>query len=208
MKKVAATLLSILILAVFIRIAYVNINAERPVIQVYEMNTEVFYEDNYFEYADENRDGYSITVLSAKILKTEDFLKEQNIKELNIPTGDEYSDWEKYIPEYVYDVTVHIKNTNCKENGIDMFNTVLATDTAVLKVDEHIWDALYPHLGGSLKFALVENSEETIHLPFAISYSDACERKAVDNDMLFNCEFQLTISKYPSDIRINIKPSL
>ena len=169
------------------------------------MGTEVFYENNYFEDSSEIRNGYSLTVLSARIIKTEEFLKNNEIDKINISADDE-NPMAQYLPEYVYDVVVKVRNinNNNEECGIDLYNTVLATDDASLRVDDNIWSALYPQLNGLKQFKLVENSEAIIHFPYALSYCDSDTHK-MKNDFLFKNKFQLVMSKYPVDLRINIR---
>lgn len=205
MKKIIAIFSVMLLLSAAVKIAFLNMNAERPNIQEFEMGTEVFYEDNYYEDSSEIRNGYSITVLSAKIFKTDDFLQEHQIKELNIPK-DIDDPFIQYVPEYVFDVEVKVKNinNNNENSGIDLYNTILAADDFKLQVDDKIWSALYPQLNSIKKFKLVENSEAIIHFPYAISYGDAELQHSVTSDMLYKTDFQLVLSKYPVDMRINI----
>ena len=47
MKKIIAIFSVMLLLSAAVKIAFLNMNAERPNIQEFEMGTEVFYEDNY-----------------------------------------------------------------------------------------------------------------------------------------------------------------
>lgn len=206
MKKIIAVISAVLLTAAIARMAYVNIKAERPDIRVYEMGTQVPYNDNYFENEDEQMNGYSITVLSARIVKTEDFLKEHNIADsVTVPPADEAT-VHNYVPEYVYDVVVNIKNTDNTEGGISMFNTGIISDDIFLRVDHTIWNALYPQLSGSLTFKLIENSDEDIHLPFGIEYyyTNVNKKCALTVDDLYSRDFQLVISKYPVNQRINI----
>lgn len=205
MKKLVVALAVVFLLALGIRIAYVNINAERPKTVVYEQGVEVEFGNNFYESSAESRDGYSIKVLSSRIVKTDDFLKENNIDKLSIPT-DIDDPFIKYVPEYVVDVEVLLKNTsNNKDNGgIDLYYLSLAADDFKLQVNDNIWDALYPQLNASKRFKLRENTVETIHFPFAISYGDAEVTKAVSSDMLFVNDYQLILSKYPMDMRVNI----
>ena len=49
MKKIIAIFSVMLLLSATVKIAFLNMNAERPNIQEFEMGTEVFYEDNYYE---------------------------------------------------------------------------------------------------------------------------------------------------------------
>lgn len=206
MKKMIAVFSILILLAAAVKIAFLNINAERPIIHEFEMGTEVFYENNYYEDSSEIRNGYSITVLSARIVKTDDFLKEYQIAELNIPKGID-DPFIQYVPEYVFDVEVKVKNinNNNENSGIDLYNTILAADDFKLQVDDKIWSALYPQLNSIKKFKLVENSEAIIHFPYAISYGDAELQHSVNSDMLYKADFQLILSKYPVDLRINIQ---
>lgn len=206
MKKIIAIVAAVLLAAAVGRMAYVNIKAERPDIRVYKIGTEVPYNDNYFENEDEQLNGYFITVLSAKIVKTEDFLKEHDIADsVTIPPADQVTQ-SNYVPDYIYDVVINIRNSDNTEGGISLYNTAIMSDDVHLRVDETIWSALYPQLGGSLTFKLVENSDEDIHLPFGIEYyyKNVNESNAINVDMLYSRDFQLLVTRYPLDQRINL----
>ena len=92
------------------------------------------------------------------------------------------------------------------DGGISMFNTGIISDDIFLRVDHTIWKALSPQLSGSLTFKLIENSDEDIHLPFGIEYyyTNVNKKCALTVDDLYSRDFQLVISKYPINQRINI----
>lgn len=210
MKKLIAVLAAVILAAGIVRITYVNIKAERPDIREYEMGTEVFCGSNYYEKATEQLDGYSITVLSAKIVKTEDYLKEYNISDsVKLPTPGETLTAENFVPEYIYDVEVNIRNTHNTEGGINLYYTVLVSDDILMKVDEKVFGAMYPHLGGEYGFKLMENTDENIHLPFAPGPEYKLNNiNFITPEVLASRRFHLNVTKYPLDQRINITPQL
>jgi len=54
----------------------VNQNVDLPVIQVFPKGEEAALEQDFFNYADEEMDGYTVTVLDAEVQTAEKFLRQ------------------------------------------------------------------------------------------------------------------------------------
>lgn len=200
-KKVFLISTVVLLTAVCIRIAYVNISAQKPGIEEYGINETVYFENDFFEKADEQSNGYSLTVLNYGIIKTEDYAKKHNITLPDKPSEDDPNAHLYYIPEYIYEVEIKVKNTNNTETGLDFSQIRLISSNIYLEVHDDIWMLLHPQLSGNKRLKLREDSEANISLPYAVPYAFK-DDSYVDLDMLYNREFVMSLSKYPTDKRI------
>ena len=124
-KKISIIVLCILIFCVWaFNIYRVNSTVERVPVKVHSMEQWVEYGDNFYDKATENRNGYSVKVVDAKVVAFDEFLKQNNISV--------YKDEELFKPEYIYDVTVIIKNENNTINRIKS-NKTNNSITSILK---------------------------------------------------------------------------
>lgn len=207
MNKKSLTLL-IIILLIFAwgtRFIYLNVSAEKPIIEIYEMGEKVYYGDNFYYYSDENRNGYNITVASAKLISYEDYAKENNLK-LPELTSESVSGESIYNfrPQYVYNVEVILYNEIMTNGALDMFETLLVSGAVRMRVDETLWTLLYPKLNGSYAFRINDTEKRIYNLPFVIE--TASQEDIIDFNYLNNNIFYLTISQYPIKkvIKVNL----
>ena len=179
----------------------INATAEKPIVETYSMQDTVAYGENYFRRSDNIIDGYTVTVLSAEIVPYEEYAQKQGITPPERMT-DETGNF-LYRPEYVYDVEVRFSNTNNEEGTVDMFDTLLVNDDALmLRVDADLWDCMYPQLAGSYSFRLRPNTEMVFHLPFVVEavYSERYPMERVQKEKM-----SLVISQYPVKKVIELK---
>lgn len=203
MKKKIAVFSPIVLFLIVWAFAVWNINAtaEKPIVETYSMQDTVAYGENYFRRSDNIIDGYTVTVLSAEIVPYEEYAQKQGIT----PPGrmtDETGNF-LYRPEYVYDVEVRFSNTDNEEGTVDMFDTLLVNDDALmLRVDADLWDCMYPQLAGSYSFRLRPNTEMVFHLPFVVEavYSERYPMERVQKEKM-----SLVISQYPVKKVIELK---
>ena len=161
-KKISIVFLCILIFCVWtFNIYRVNSTVERVPVKVHSMGQWVEYGDNFYDKATENRNGYSVKVVDAKVVAFDEFLKQNNISV--------YKDEELFKPEYIYDVTVIIKNKNNTDSGISMIDTTLNSINNIMQVDFDVFDALYPQLNGSISFSVKPGTEMEFIFIFAYS---------------------------------------
>lgn len=195
-KKISIVVLCILIFCVWaFNIYRVNSTAERVPVKVHSMEQWVEYGDNFYDKATENRNGYSVKVVDAKVVAFDEFLKQNNISV--------YKDEELFKPEYIYDVTVIVKNENNTDSGINMIDTTLNSINNIMQVDFDVFDALYPQLNGSISFSVKPGTEMEFHFPFVVANADF--EKICDYEYLTNNSFYLNLSQYPIDNSIEVK---
>ena len=195
-KKISIVVLCILIFCVWaFNIYRVNSTAERVLVKVHPMEQWVEYGDNFYDKATENRNGYSVKVVDAKVVAFDEFLKQNNISV--------YKDEELFKPEYIYDVTVIVKNENNTDSGISMIDTTLNSINNIMQVDFDVFDALYPQLNGSISFSVKPGTEMEFHFPFVVANADF--EKICDYEYLTNNSFYLNLSQYPIDNSIEVK---
>lgn len=201
-KKIAILSFIGLLLAVWAFATWkTNATAEKPIVETYSMQDTVAYGENYFRRSDNIIDGYTVTVLSAEIVPYEEYAQKQGITPPERMT-DETGNF-LYRPEYVYDVEVRFSNTDNEEGTVDMFDTLLVNDDALmLRVDADLWDCMYPQLAGSYSFRLHPNTEMVFHLPFVVEavYSERYPMERVQKEKM-----SLVISQYPVKKVIELK---
>lgn len=195
-KKITIVVLCILIFCVWaFNIYRVNSTVERVLVKVHPMEQWVEYGDNFYDKARENRNGYSVKVVDAEVVAFDEFLKQNNISV--------YKDEELFKPEYIYDVTVIVKNENNTDSGISMIDTTLNSINNIMQVDFDVFDALYPQLNGSISFSVKPGTEMEFHFPFVVANADF--EKICDYDYLTNNSFYLNLSQYPIENSIEVK---
>ena len=195
-KKITIVVLCILVFCVWaFNIYRVNSTVEKVHKKIYSMEQWVEYGDNFYDKATENRTGYSVKVVDAEVVAFDEFLKQNNISV--------YKDKELFKPEYIYDVTVIIKNKNNTDSGISMIDTTLNSINNIMQVDFDVFDALYPQLNGSISFSVKPGTEMEFHFPFAVANADF--EKICDYDYLTNNTFYLNLSQYPVENSIEVK---
>lgn len=195
-KKISIVFLCILIFCVWaFNIYRVNSTVERVPAKVHSMEQWVEYGHNFYDKATENRNGYSVKVVDAEIVAFDEFLKRNNISV--------YKDEELFKPEYIYDVTVVVKNENNTDSGISMIDTTLNSINNIMQVDFDVFDALYPQLNGSISFSVKPGTEMEFHFPFVVANADF--EKICDYDYLTNNTFYLNLSQYPMQTSIEVK---
>ncbi len=196
MKKAFLIILPIILLGVWTLNIY-RLNAETPQINeiVYSIGDWVEYGNNFYDKSTENRNGYSIKVIKAEVIAFDEYLKKHNISVFRDP--------ELFKPQFIYDVSVIVKNKNNTVSGINMIDTTLNSINNVMQIDFDIFDALYPQLSGSLSFSVKPGTEMEFHFPFVVANADF--EKICDYNYLKSNTFYLNLSQYPTKQSIEIK---
>ncbi len=179
-----------------LRFYAVNSNIHSSEVKIYTLGEAAPYEKDFFHRIDENRDGYVITVESAKLMTYKAFAHAHGVTESYISEEDSR-------PKYVYDIEVLIKNNNTQDDltkGIDLINTRLVSSNASMQVDDRLFGLLYPHLSEQMSFSLKPESDMLMHLPYA-------EYEEDDYDILNRRDYYLLMSMYPTKKMIALKPS-
>lgn len=196
MKKIILIILPIMLLSVWtLNIYTLNNQTPKRSETIFYMGDWVEYGNNFYEKSTENRNGYSIKVIKAEVIAFDEYLKNHHISI--------FRDAELFTPQYVYDVSVIIKNKNNTTSGINMIDTTLNSINNVMQIDFDIFDALYPQLSGSVSFSIKPNTEMEFHFPFVIANADF--EKICDYNYLTSNIFYLNLSQYPTKQSIEVK---
>ena len=175
MKKfVLPAVVFLLILGWAVRVYSVNTDLDLPQKIVYPLGETVPVEKDYFDYAFEDMDGYSVQVLRSELVGAKEFLDRYNAID-RLPELGPYSD-------YVYAVEITVTNTGnpyTNEKGIALLLYNLVGKNYILSIDNICFAVSNPHMPG-LSFSLQQNASKTILLPFIVmgwqnDYNDLLE---------------------------------
>ncbi len=192
MKKILKSLviLCVMLCVIFVgieRYRTVNKITQNPPVETFECGDEVVMGKDIL--INDSMEGYSIKVNSAQVLTYEEFLDKYNIE-------DEYT----YVPEKVYDVEIVLKNINALSGiGVNLSEFYIQGKAVCASLDTNLYSSVNPSLNGILAIALRENTEITIHLPFAL-YQDNFRTDTWEN--LESYEMSLIVTLYPVKKRI------
>lgn len=157
-----------------VRVYSVNADLDLPQKIVYPIGETVPIENDYFDYAFEDMDGYSVQVLRSELVGAKEFLDRYNAID-RLPELGPYSD-------YVYAVEITVTNTNnpyTNEKGIALLLYNLVGKNYILTIDTICFAVSNPRMPG-LSFSLQQNASKTILLPFIVmgwqnDYNDLLE---------------------------------
>lgn len=194
-KKTIAVLSAVLLAFWGISVVKTNKNEKEASKIIYPMGEWVCYENDFYEKSSDTRNGYSIKVVDARVVKYDDFLSEQGIKV--------FKNEESFTPDCIFDVTVIIKNANNTDGGISMIDTTLNSVNDIMQIDFDVFDALYEQLGGAVSFSLKTNTQMEFHFPFKVA--NAQFQKVCDYEYLTKNTFYLNLSQYPTEKSIEVK---
>ncbi len=187
MKKICIVITGILIISASwgIRFYLVNKDVDAPVIQVYEKGEEVPIGKDFFDYASEGMDGYTITVLDAELLPAADFLQKYDAADQAENLG--------LFTDYIY--TVHILAANrhnpyTGEKGVALQQYVLQGTDYVLSLEDTCYRIANPDMPGT-SFSLREGTDMEITLTFDVMSGTTGIRHIMDDPP------GLLITQYP-----------
>ncbi len=200
MKKRLKVIVPIILVVCFaavwgFRFHAVNQSIEQVPVKIYKMGEPAPYEKDFFHYADENLDGYVLTVKSAKLITYKAFVELHGQTEDFIPKDEIH-------PTYIYDIEVYIQNRKTEDDmqGIDLVNSRLVCENASMQVNDRLFGLLYPHLEGQMGFSLKPNSDMTVHLPYA-------EYKEKNRETILSRNYYFLMSMYPTKKMIEVNPT-
>lgn len=180
------------------RVYHINVGIEEQKTEVYQIGEVVSLGEDFYFSSTECIDGYEISVLSAKLMTYQEFVKEHGERE-------DYIEDEWMRPKYVYDVEVEIWNRNFEEDnsrGINMVVLTLNSINDVMQVNDDLFTLLYPHLDAAWGFALRPESSMVMHLPYGTSgYQKYDTYEGIDGK-----EWYLLLSMYPVKKMILVNP--
>lgn len=181
-------ILIILLVVWFIKFKDTNTLKYKPVIEYYSGTVDIG--NNFFFDADENPDGYSLKVESAKAIKYQDFLDFYNIK---VSSEDEY--YTK--PEYVYDLEITVTNNYNTDGYIFAGKYCLYNNSLQLPINHELWNLIAPEIDGYQVFKVKKGTHITVHLPFTAMPADQLTNSKEVTRRILNEEFYLCISEFP-----------
>ncbi|MCI8608179.1 MAG: DUF5028 domain-containing protein [Firmicutes bacterium] len=193
MKKILLTGILVLLAAFWgLRFHAVNQNVPLPVIQVFPKGEEVGLEKDFFNYADEDMEGYAVTVLDAQLLPVKDFLKKFDAAEQAENLGNH--------TDYIYTVQVRIANQgnpHTDEKGISLVQYVLQGTDYILSFDDTCFFMANPTMPGA-SFSLRKGTAMDMILTFDVM------SKVTSLDHLAEDMPKLLISQYPHQKMLEI----
>ena len=194
MKKMRIIISVMLILSAAwgIRFYFVNKDVASPVIQVYEKGEEVPIENDFFNYASEDMDGYTVTVLDAELVPVADFLQKYKAEAQAENLG--------IFTDYIYMVRISIANRynpHNGEKGIALQQYALHGPDYVLSLEDTCYQIANPDMPGT-SFSLREGTDMEITLTFDVI------SKIISVQHLINEVPKLMITQYPHQKMIDI----
>lgn len=144
------------------RFYILNKNVDVPIVQVFAKGEQVAVEKDFFDYAKESMDGYTVTVLDAELLSVQDFLKKYDAMEQAENLG--------IFTDYIYTVHVSIANEHnpyTNEKGIPACRYLLQGVNYTLSFEDTCYQIANPDMPGS-SFSLREGTSMEMILTFDV----------------------------------------
>lgn len=191
-KIVMVVLTAALVLGWGFRFYSVNRSVDVPIIQVFPRDEEVPIGKDFFSYADEDMDGYTVTVLDAELISAADFLKRCDAEAQAQLLG--------IFTDYIYTVRVRIANQENRqtgEKGISLQQYMLCGTDYILSLEEGCFLLANPEMPGT-SFSLREGTSMEMLLTFDVmSRTVSVKHLAEDRP-------KLLISQYPHQKMITL----
>ena len=180
-------------LLVGIKIHAVNTETKDVPEEIYEMGQDVSLDQCVlFSYP---MDGYSIKVKNARVLDTENFLKEYHAVGKNIP--------ELYYEPQIYEVEVEISNKDNEESGINLRELYLQDNAGLIGFNEVYYRIANKEKGyEETGIAVRPGTSITMLLEFSIPEKNF-SKKACKN--MEGEDFKLVATLYPVKKMIKLK---
>ena len=193
MKKILIIAV-IIILAIGwgLRFYVVNKDVDAPIVQIFPKGEEVLVEKDFFNYADEDMDGYAVTVLDAELFSVADFLQRYDAADQAEILGN-YTD-------YIYTVRICVANRHnpyTGEKGISLQQYVLQGTDYVLGFEDTCYQLANPDMPGA-SFSLKEGTSMELTLTFDVMSRTTSIKHLLDDAP------KLLITQYPHQKMINI----
>lgn len=210
MKKILMSVLSfILLVAVGIRIWYVNKDIDLPPIYTFSMGEEVEIGEDIFLDDVENMEGYTITVNGGEFMSYKEFLTKYDYEENKADPLFEKD--AALFPEMVYELHVKVKNTNTIEDDPDdessfsFFDYHLIGTDFLLQISRELNEIANPALKDNdmMSFRLRPETEMDFHLPFYFAPSSKID--PIDREDIKKDNVHLVVSLYPHAKQILIE---
>ena len=193
MKKILIIVIAaVLAVGWGLRFYTVNKDVDAPIVQIFPKGEEVPIEKDFFNYADEEMDGYTVTVLGAELMTAKDFLKKYDASDQADILGN--------FTDYIYTVRVCVANRHnphTGEKGISLQQYVLQGTDYVLSLEDSCYQLANPDMPGT-SFSLKEGTGMELTLTFDVM-SRTTGIKHLEDDVP-----KLLITQYPHQKMIEI----
>lgn len=186
-------MICILGIVIGLRIHQVNQQVLKVPEKIYDMGEKVPFEDDVF-YLD-SMNGYSLTVLSAEVKTTEQFLEDYGASIDEIPEAN-------YTPK-VYDLEVEVANDDNVETGINLYEMQLRNNAAYAGFDEVYYRIANREKGyQDISIAVMPETSVTMHWIFVMP--EQCFSKSAYED-IESLDLKLVMSLYPTKKMIRLQ---
>lgn len=193
-RHAAIAVLSVVCLAVGMRIWWVNTNLPRIPEETYETGEWVPLEGAFQDStSSEDTSDYSIKVVSAEVMTRNEYLEKCGGTTLDDRDG----------ARCVVDVTLVIRNDGTERGGLNVFQMVLtpARGNEYLICDVMNEEALWPQVesGADTTVSIKPGTEYEVHIPYVFNGGEEVyEREVNDRD------FTLLLSRMPVRKMVNV----
>lgn len=193
-RHAAIAVLSVVCLAVGMRIWWVNTNLPRIPEETYETGEWVPLEGAFQDStSSEDTSDYSIKVVSAEVMTRNEYLEKYGGTTLDDRDG----------ARCVVDVTLVIRNDGTEQGGLNVFQMVLtpARGNEYLICDVMNEEALWPQVesGADTTVSIKPGTEYEVHIPYVFNGGEEVyEREVNDRD------FTLLLSRMPVRKMVNV----
>lgn len=145
-----------------IRFYTVNKDVDKPIVQVFSKGEEVPIGQDFFDYANEDMDGYTVTVLGAELLSVQDFLQRYDATEQAEILG--------RFTDYIYTVRVSVANQHnpyTDQKGIALQRYALQGTDYILSFEDTCYQIANPGMPGA-SFSLRQGTNMEVTLTFDV----------------------------------------
>ena len=162
-KFIKIIVFGIAICALGLRICYVNITAEHPHVETYQMNEWVELNGNFQEESAEETTGYAVRVNSARLLTYKEFIEQYNGNIDCLP--------ESARPIGIVDVEVSVKNTANLNGWLSLYYYMLtsADHTFTLYLNSTLFELAAPSSNGELNIRIIANIRSIFHMDILVN---------------------------------------
>lgn len=191
MKKILVIVV-VLLVGWGVRFYAVNRDVDIPIVQVFPKGEEVPVGKDFFGYADEDMDGYTVTVLDAELFSAADFLQRYDAAEQAEILGN-YTD-------FIYTVRVCIANRYnpyTDQKGISLQQYVLQGTDYILSFDDTCYQMANPDMPGA-SFSLRQGTSMELTLTFDVMSQITSIKHLLDDAP------KLLITQYPHQKMIEV----
>lgn len=169
------------------RIAYVNITAEKPIIEYYSENEWAGLNGSYIRSWEENTEGYSVKIVGYEVMEKEKYFSKYDLSGKDQSVADPFA--------YIMEVTIKIKNEENETGKLQIADWALIgkNDDFIAYLDQQLLMDTDERVNGVLSsISTASGKEIEIKLPYPLIYMD--KEKEIDRNM----PYKIAVTKYPS----------